>query len=112
MWSIYEENEEDERDNEIKLIGLRRWPYANLMLWLFLFINYLWKLKLNIKSARKVLYSLYKLDIDYLNQKYSLIYKYPAITFTVAAALFTTTRFMRIPKFFRNPLEVIFTNII
>lgn len=24
MWSIYEENEEEERDNEIKLIGLRR----------------------------------------------------------------------------------------
>ncbi|CAD8126975.1 unnamed protein product [Paramecium sonneborni] len=24
MWSIYEENEEEERDNEIKLIGIRR----------------------------------------------------------------------------------------
>jgi hypothetical protein len=44
--------------------------------------------------------------MDFLDEKQRLMYTYPAIAFGISAFLLATTRFMRVPKFFRNPLEV------
>ncbi|CAD8044029.1 unnamed protein product [Paramecium primaurelia] len=44
-------------------------------------------------------------DIEFLNEKYRLVFTYPAAAFAISAVILASTRFLSFPKFFRNPLE-------